>query len=257
MSTLQEPVLEKDSEFQDEHQKEIDRVFGKLAKLELISEDGIPLESNWHRIQINLLIDSVNFLWRDRNDYFVGGNMFIYFNLEQARNKDYRGPDVFIVKNVDISRNRDYWAIWEEGGRYPDIIVELSSPSTTNIDLGYKKNLYEKVFHTQEYYCYDPDKQKLMGWQLVRGCYEELKPNEKGWLYSEELGVWLGKWQGGFKRLKAAWLRFYTENKELVPIYEEFESKRAEVEAKRAEEAEAEVQKLRALLAKHGIDESL
>ncbi len=68
-----------------------------LAELELPAEDGVPIESNWHRIEINLLIDSVHSLWRDRDDYFAGGNMFIYFSLEQIRRKNYRGPDFFVV----------------------------------------------------------------------------------------------------------------------------------------------------------------
>ena len=43
-------------------------------------EDGEPLETNWHRIQINLLVDLTNQLWYDRTDFFAGGNMFIYYS---------------------------------------------------------------------------------------------------------------------------------------------------------------------------------
>jgi len=270
LSVMSAPVLENDIDIQEPPLSEVERVFSELAEVELIAEDGIPLETNWHRIQMNLLIDSVHFLWKDRSDYFAGGNMFIYFNLEQARNRDYRGPDVFVVKDVDISRKRDYWAIWAENGRYPDVIVELSSSSTIDIDLGTKKTIYEKIFRTPEYYCYDPDKKKLLGWQRVKGRYEELTPNEKGWLYSEELGVWIGKWVGERTRLHDTWLRFYTEDNELVPTQDEFEAKRAENEAMRAEyeakraeneamraeKAEAELAHLREMLAKHGIKES-
>ena len=65
----------------------------QLPNQELPTEDGLPLESNWHRIEMNLLIDSIHHYWQERRDYFVGGNMFLYFSLEQARNCDYRGPD--------------------------------------------------------------------------------------------------------------------------------------------------------------------
>jgi Uma2 family endonuclease len=275
MSSLKTQVVEDERDLRGgPSQSEIDEVFNKISKIELISEDGIPLETNWHRIQINLLIDSINFLWRDRTDYFASGNMFIYFNLQQARDRDYRGPDVFVAKDVDGTRDRKYWVIWEEGGRYPDIIVELASPSTINIDLGIKKDLYEKVFKTQEYYCYDPDKEKLLGWQLIKGHYVELKPNKDAWLFSEELGLWLGTWKGEVNRINSLWLRLFIDDKELVPTKEEFETKRAEAEAKRAEteakraEAEAkraeteakraqaaeeEVRRLRELLAKQKI----
>lgn len=41
----------------------------------------MPLETNWRRLQINLLDDSVAYRWRERSDFFAGGNMFIYYNF--------------------------------------------------------------------------------------------------------------------------------------------------------------------------------
>ena len=81
----------------------------ELPLIELPTEDGIPLETNWHRMQMNLLIESVHYHWREREDYFTGGNMFIYFSVEQVRNRDYRGPDFFVVKGVDSSHDRAAW----------------------------------------------------------------------------------------------------------------------------------------------------
>ena len=37
--------------------------------------DGVPLENIWHRKNINLLCDSLENHWKDRRDFFVGGNM--------------------------------------------------------------------------------------------------------------------------------------------------------------------------------------
>lgn len=213
----------------------------ELPKVDLPTEDGVPLETNWHRIQMNLLIDSVHYYWRDRQDYFAGGNMFIYFSSEQIRNRDYRGPDFFVVKGVDGTRDRKAWIVWEEKGRYPNVIIELSSPTTIEIDLGPKKELYRETFHTPEYFCYDPDDSRLLGWRLAASQYVELEPNEQGWLWSEETGLWLGTWQGEFQRLTTTWLRFYSADGLLI--------------ATRAEAAEAEVARLHALLAKHGISE--
>jgi len=219
-----------------------------LPTIELPTEDGIPLETNWHRIQMNLLIDSVHYHWRDRHDYFAGGNMFIYFSFEQARNRDYRGPDFFVVKDVDGEQDRKAWVVWEEGGRYPNVIVELSSPSTLDVDLGPKKALYERTFRTPEYFCYDPDSAQLVGWRLEAGHYVDLEPNEQGWLWSEELGVWLGTWQGEFQRVTATWLRFYDNEGELVLTLAEAEAQRADREAWRAklEAHRAEIEARRA-----------
>ena len=266
MPVLEAPIItettriHKETEFEEHAQTDLERELAMLSELELPAEDGIPLETNWHRIEMNLLIDSVHYHWRDHNDYFAGGNMFIYFNLEQARRRDYRGPDFFVVKAVDGTRDRESWVVWREAGRYPDVIVELASPSTMTTDLGVKKLLYERTFHTQEYFCYDPGTTRLFGWQLTHGRYVELQPNEHGWLWCEEIGVWLGSWQGEFQRVHARWLRFYTNAGQLVLTLAEAEAQRAEQQAQRAEHeaqraqaAEAEIERLRALLIEHGI----
>ncbi len=245
----------------------IEEALKQLAELDLPVEDGIPLETNWHRIEMNLFIDSIHYLWRDRSDYFAGGNMFIYFNLQQARNRDYRGPDVFLVKDVDGTQDREAWIVWEEQGRYPDVIVELASPSTIRTDLNRKKALYEHTFRTQEYFCYDPNGRKLYGWKLAGRRYVTLPPNSKGWLWSEEIGAWVGTWQGTFQRTNGLWLRLYTDDGQLVPTLAEAEklraereaqraeteAQRAEAEAQRAKAAEDEAARLREVLAQHGI----
>ncbi|MCP4404946.1 MAG: Uma2 family endonuclease, partial [bacterium] len=57
-----------------------------------------------------------------------------------------------------------------------------------------------------------------------------------------ELRLWVGMWQGEFQRIKGTWLRFYDSQDQLVLT-------EAEAEALRAEAAEAEVARLRVLLA--------
>jgi hypothetical protein len=56
-----------------------------IPDIELPYEDGEPLESSWHRLQINLLGDVLHQHWPERTDFFAGGNMFVYYSLEQAR----------------------------------------------------------------------------------------------------------------------------------------------------------------------------
>lgn len=43
------------------------------------------METGWHRMQMDLLIESLLYYWRERNDFFVGGNMFLYYSTEQAQ----------------------------------------------------------------------------------------------------------------------------------------------------------------------------
>lgn len=41
---------------------------------ELPEEDGEPLESSWHRNEINLLIDILRQTWQGRKDFYVSGH---------------------------------------------------------------------------------------------------------------------------------------------------------------------------------------
>lgn len=216
--------------------------FPDIAELPI--EDGVPLESPWHRDQINLLIDSLISDWGERDNYFVGGNMFIYFSKEQARNRDYRGPDFFVVKNVDGKLERGSWIVWEENGRYPNVIIELLSPSTAELDKTVKKHLYEQTFRTPEYYGYDPTTKELFGWRLADGEYIDLEKDEVGRLWSKELQFWLGLWEGTYLDRDATWVRFFDEDGRVIPTH-------AEAERNRAEQAEAEIAKLREELGRY------
>ncbi|MEQ8464013.1 Uma2 family endonuclease [Coleofasciculus sp. E1-EBD-02] len=194
-----------------------------MPPTDLIFDDGEPLESNRHRIAINVLIRSLQQAYLDRNDFFTSGNMFIYYSSEQARNRDFRGPDFFAVLNVDGTTERQGWVVWEEGGRYPDVIVELMSFSTASADTGTKKDIYERIFRTPDYFVFNPfDPNSLQGWHLdASQQYQPLVPNQQGWLWCQTLGLWLGTWQGTIDRETAVWLRFYDQDGNLVPLPEE------------------------------------
>ncbi len=204
--------------------------------------DGIPLESLRHRIAIELLTDLTQSHWRKRvTEFFTGGDMFVYYSLQQARNQDYRGPDFFIVDNVDGTRERKSWLVWQENGRYPDLIIELLSPSTERVDKTTKKFLYEQTFHTSEYYCYEPFTHELTGWHLVNNQYQRQKHNAHGWLWSNLLQVWLGTWQGTFRGITCGWLRFFDSHDNIVPTQVE-----AEAEARFKAETRADQEEFRA-----------
>jgi Uma2 family endonuclease len=217
-----------------------------MPPTDLIFDDGEPLETNRHRIAMNTLIRSLQQAWADRNDFFVGGNMFIYYSSTQARNRDFRGPDFFAVLDIDGSIPRQGWVVWEEDGRYPDAIVELMSSSTASADTGTKKAVYERSFRTPDYFVFDPfDPNSLQGWHLATSQgYQPLVPNERDWLWCETLGFWLGTWEGTIDRETAVWLRFYDEAGNLVLLPEEAEHQRAEAERQRADRLAARLKEM-------------
>ncbi|MFB2918719.1 MULTISPECIES: Uma2 family endonuclease [Aerosakkonema] len=215
-----------------------------MPPTDLIFDDGEPLESNRHRIAMNTLIRSLQQAWLDRNDFYTGGNMFIYFSSAQARNRDFRGPDFFVVLDVDGTRERQGWVVWEEDGRYPDVIVELLSSSTAQADRGTKKDIYERVFRTPDYFIFDPfDPNSLQGWHLdASQRYRSLVANEQGWLWCESLDFWLGIWQGTVDRETASWLRFYDTSGNLVLLPEEAAQQQAEIAQQQVEAAQQQAE---------------
>ena len=246
--------------------------------LQLVFDDGEPMESNWHVRQMLLLIDVISqaMVERGRTDYFCGGNMFIYYSVEQARavateparrTRHYRGPDTFWVGGVEPRGDRGAWVVWDEGGRYPDLIVELLSPSTARIDRNTKKTIYERTFRTPDYFLYERQGAGVEGFHLVDGAYRPVPPDEHGRWRVESLDLWFGLWQGLKAGIDTRWLRLFDRSGRLIPTAEEAargladaeqrradaeqrradaERARADAERKRAEDAEAEVARLRA-----------
>jgi Uma2 family endonuclease len=222
---------------------------------EFIYSDGEPLETEWHTEQIPLLKEVIRqaMAERGRSDFFVGGNMFVYYSVEQARDVAkgrpyFRGPDVFWVGGAKPGGLRKAWVAWEEGGRLPDVIVELLSPSTAEIDRTVKKGLYARVFRAAEYFLYEPLTRTLEGFRLMGQTYRPMASVEKGRLRSEQLGVSLGLWHGVWSDQEADWVRLFRPDGSLVPTKAEAEHQQTGAERRRAEAAEAELARLRALL---------
>lgn len=200
--------------------------------------DEPNLETDFHRDQIDLLIRLLKYWWRDRDDFYISGNVTVYYNEQQLKQRDFKGPDIFIVLGAE-KRDRRSWAIWEEGGKYPNVVIELLSDSTAKVDKTTKKDLYQNVWRVPEYYYFHPETLEFAGFHLSDGKYEPIAPNLHDRLLSEQLGLELG--------IHGRRLRWFTAAGELVPFPEE-----AERQAREA--AEAKAAKLEAYLRSQGID---
>jgi Uma2 family endonuclease len=208
-------------------------------------EDGEPMETSLHRFQMNLLIDSLGDAWVDRDDFYVGGNMFVYFSELQIKRNDFRGPDVFVV--LDVPKTvRKSWVAWEEGGRLPDVVIELTSESTRQMDRIDKKRTYAKVWRLPAYFIFDPHTGELEGFHLDadRRDYVPLAPDERGDLPVAPLGLKLGVRRGKIREFEGGFLRWIDARGEPLPAAQE----RAAAEHGRAERAQAEADRLRAEL---------
>jgi Uma2 family endonuclease len=207
---------------------------------ELPCDDGVPMETQRHKWQMDLLIDTISPWLDQREDGYASGNMFVYFSTAQLKNQDFKGPDFFAVLDVPKGERKS-WVTWEEG-KAPDVVIELLSESTAQIDKTEKKQIYQDKLRVPEYFWYDPfNPEDFAEFVLVDGLYEPRQPNEKGWLISGRLGLALVRWQGEYRGVTIVWIRWATLDGMLLPtpreLAEEAQQKAEEAQQK-AEEAQ-------------------
>jgi len=189
-----------------------------FPKSDLLSDEP-PMETELHLRQLMLLIQSLELLWKDRQDFYAFGNLTIYYSPNQRKSEYFRGPDFFVVLGVE-RKPRKSWVVWEEEGKYPHVIIEILSDSTAETDRGLKKEIYQETFRTPNYFWFDPNSLEFKGFQLMVGKYEEIAANEQGWLWSQQLELFLG--------IHDRQLRFFTPQGKLVPTPEELAEKMAQ-----------------------------
>jgi Uma2 family endonuclease len=195
---------------------------------------GEPMESKRHGDQMNLLIESLDYAWQERTDYFVAGNMAVYYSETQSKKNDFRGPDLFVVLDTE-KKDRKSWVVWEEDGRTPDVVIELLSETTEKADRGKKMRIYARLLKVGFYYLFDPFTGGLEGYELdlATRTYHPLEARE-GRLACRALGLSLGVVRHVYRGLEMDWLRWIDEEGKVLPHGGEL----AEAEAQRAEAAE-------------------
>ena len=193
--------------------------------------DGQPMaETDVHR---DLMIDLIAMLrehFRDDPHVYISGNLFLYY--EEGNPRRVVAPDVFVVKGVPGGRRRIY-KLWEEE-QPPDVVFEVTSPSTRGEDLRTKHELYARL-GVAEYFLFDPLDEYLrppfQGYRLEQDRYVALRPAEDGSLWSAVLGLAL--------HVRGERLRLFDpEGQRWLPLPEEEQAARQEAEA-RATVAEA------------------
>jgi Uma2 family endonuclease len=209
---------------------------------ELVSDDGEPMESARHRQQMVLLIESLEYEWRNRDDFYVGGNMALYFSETQVKKNDFRAPDVFVAMNTTRHERRG-WVVWDEG-QAPDVVIELLSESTEHVDRGDKMRIYARMLRVPEYFLFDPFSCVFEGYELDANklSYVRKQPDEQGRLRCDRLGLLLAPVRGTLWSVEASWLRWHDAEGRVFQLGSEAapdEAKRAAAQVERAN-AEAE-----------------
>jgi Uma2 family endonuclease len=196
-----------------------------------LPSDEPPLETDLHRLQMTLLLQCLERLWQNRNDFFADGNLTIYYKSPQPKSEEFRGADFFVVLGTE-RKPRKSWVVWEEDGKYPNMVVELLSDTTAATEKNFKKQIYQDIFRTPDYFWFNPQTLEFAGFHLVGGSYQPLDTNLLGWLWSKQLGLYLGVYEEK--------LRFFTSDGQLVPTPEEV----AEQEKQKSDRLAAKLREL-------------
>jgi len=141
----------------------------------------------------------------------VGANQFVYYN--PANGRDNISPDVYAVFDVP-PHNPPKWRTWVQG-KFPDIVFEITSPSTQYNDLsdapGGKRARYA-LLGAREYYIYDPQQEMappFLGFERRGGRMAPLPALPDGGIWSPLLRTELRPVALPATELRAAgtWLR--------------------------------------------------
>jgi len=198
-------------------------------------------ETDKHREIAYYFIQALKAHYADRDDVYVSGNNFVFW--EEGNPKARLFPDTYVVFGVP-NRLRDSYKSWEEGDRLPDVVFEFTSRKTQREDTDTKLPRYQSVLRTPEYFLFDPTgdylRPRLQGYRLENGSYVRLELVDDR-LHSERLGLDLVQEGEELRLFDPIGNRFL-----LTPLEQ---ARRAEEQVRRAEDAEAEIVRLRAALA--------
>jgi len=130
----------------------------------------------------------------DDPQVYVAANMFVYY-VQGDRNR-HVSPDVFLVRGVPkhtVPERRSY-RVWENNGKAPNLVIEITSASTCEEDRDDKMTIYRDTLGVQEYFLFDPYEEylepRLQGYRLRAGEFLPIEPIS-GRLPSEGTGLHL------------------------------------------------------------------
>ena len=222
------------------------------TEFDLPETDHQPVDNELHTLLPNLLQASLMLAWPDRNDWFMGINMFLYYDP----NLPAIGPDAFLSLGTERLRPsgklRQSYLIWHEHHITPQWVLEIVSDHPGH-EYEHKADKYARM-GVLYYTVYNPDHWRRDGhapfevYRLEEGQYVQ-QPGNPIWM--PELGLGIGCELGTHDNLTRQWLYWYDDQEQRYATPDLLihqEKQRAEQEKQRAEQEKqrAEQEKQRA-----------
>ena len=154
--------------------------------VEYPDSDGKPMADNTLQFQWIVTVQgNLDLLFRDRPDVFVAGDNLIYPVRGQV--EICMAPDVYVAFGRPKGHRGSY-KVWEEGGVFPQVVVEVLSPDNTYAEMTAKRRFYE-AHGAEEFILIDPELDRPAVEVWVRGG-DRMRPVDPtgGWT-SPRLGV--------------------------------------------------------------------
>ncbi|NEP09548.1 MAG: Uma2 family endonuclease [Symploca sp. SIO2C1] len=202
--------------------------------------DGRPLADNTTQLRYIFTIKGgLDALFKDRADVFIAADLFWYpVQLTQQQIKELeepqrQAPDVMVVFGRPKGERGSYQQ-WLEDDIPPQVAFEILSPGNKKQEMEKKFKFYQQ-HGIEEYYLYDPKKNRLQGWRRKGETLTEIAPME-GWR-SPHLGITFSTDEGELALFHPNGERFVS----YVEIVEQRDRERAEKERERAEKEQTQV----------------
>jgi Uma2 family endonuclease len=168
---------------------------------ELPDSDDTPVDNEDQNFLPNLLLFLLDFLWKDREDWYFGVDMGIY-HTTGAHPRVPVVPDGFLSLEVERrkrGKSRRSYVTWEENGVVPRLALEIVS-WTPGGEYDEKQLIYQHlgvlyyVIYNPEFWRRD-EHQPFEIYKLIRGQYQ-LQIGEPFWM--PEIGLGIGRYLRDF-----------------------------------------------------------
>ena len=175
---------------------------------ELPDSDDTPVDNELQILVPTLLRGILAWLWSERQDWFFGVNMGVYYEPKPAI-----VPDGFLSLGVErrkSERGRLSYVLWEEKNIVPQLVLEVVSRTYGQEYQG--KLLKYAQLGVMYYVVYNPDywvRDKHEPFEVYRLVGSEYLRQQGDCVWLPEIGLGIGRGRGSFEGWNREWLYWY------------------------------------------------